>query len=187
MCAKWVEKSENSVDVLAKQLEKHKIYDNSGQFTGWQGLEHEDYPTAIESYLIFDNQIPQYERSIILHKAIDSLAKTKKLSAKGILGSVSREENDYLRKPKTDFILATSISIRYFDELKKASRKNKSIKFSSSLPKRFDQKKAIEEWKLLRLGELPTTYTSIQISVKARGEWEAYDVAIDELDLLRGI
>lgn len=187
MCAKWVEKSENSVNVLAKQLEKHRIHDNSGQFTGWEGFEFEDYLTAIESYLIFDNQIPQYECSRILLKAIDSLAKTKILSAKEILGSVSKEENLYLRKPKIDFILATSISIKYFDELKKAHRKNKSIKFMRSLPKRFDQNKAIKEWKSIKIGELPTTYTSIQISVKTRGEYEAFNTAIDELDLLRGI
>jgi hypothetical protein len=187
MCAKWVKDSENSVNVLAKQLETHKIYDTSGKFEGWQGFEYDDYPTAIESYLIFDNQIPQYERSGILDRAINSSAKAGKLVAKEILKYVSIEENQYLNKPKTTFILATSISVRYFDELKKTSRKNKSIKFSRSLPKRFDRKKAIEEWKLLRFGELPQSYTSIQISVSARGEWEAFDAAIDELDLLRGI
>ena len=187
MCAKWVEKSDNSVDILAKQLEKHKILDNSGKFTGWEGFEFDDYSTAIESYLIFDNQIPQYERSIIFNKALDSLTKTKMLSAKEILGSVCREENHYLDKPKTDFVLATSISIKYFDELKKANRRNKSIKFRCSIPKRFDQTKPLKEWESMKLGELPKSYTSIQISVKARGYHEAYNVAIDELDLLRGI
>lgn len=187
MCAKWVEKSENSVNVLAKQLETYKIYDSAGQHEGWQGFEFDDYFVAIESYLIFDNQIPQSARSTILYKAINSAAKTEKLSTKGILRNVSKEENLYLKKPKQEFVLVTSISAKYFDEFKKVNRRNKSIIFSRSLPKRFDQKKTIREWKLYKLGDLPTTYTSVRISVKARSESEAFNSAIDELDLLRGI
>ena len=187
MCAKWVDKSENSVDVLAGELENHRLFDDSGKHTGWKAFEFDDYTTAIESYLIFNDQIPQYERYLILNRAISFLAKTQKLSAKGILGSVNREENLYLNKPKLDYVLATSISINYFDELKKENRKGKFVKFTRRLSRRFDQTKAIRDWKLYRLGEFPQTYTSIQIPVKARSEREAFNVAIDELDLIRGI
>jgi hypothetical protein len=185
MCAKWVDKSENRIDVLANQLEKHKFHDSSGY--GFKGFEVDIYFTALESYFIFDEQIPQYERYFILYRAITSSAKTGKLTAKGILGNICKEENSYLNKPKNDYILATSISIKYFNELKKANRNNKSIKFNLSLPQKFDQKKAIKSWKLYKLGEIPKSYTAVQISVKARNEHEAYNLAINELDLMRGI
>jgi hypothetical protein len=184
MCAKWFEKSENRVQFLVKKLESHKICDASGKLTGWNAFGHNDYLTVIESYLIFDDQIPEAERYTILNKAVNASVEEGKLNANGLLGNISKEENFYLNKPKKNFVLASSISIKFFPELKE---NNRNILFDCFLPKRFNRKKAKQEWELFKMGEFPVNYTYVRTSVKARSELEAYKIAIDKIDLLRGI
>jgi hypothetical protein len=185
MCAKWNDKY--NPEVLAARLENLKQVDASGTFSGFKGFESNDYFIVLESSLSFAPEIPESEKSVIVNKAVESVAKKGQITAKAILGAVSREENAYLSKPKQNYVVATNISIRYFEELKRATIHGCPLTFSRYLPKQFNRKPIMEYWKRLKIVDNPTTYTYVRISVKAREEHSAFATAIDALDLLRGI
>src|ERR1041384_3061158 len=185
MCAKWNEKFDG--EILAARLEGLKQKDAAGKFTDFTGFETEDYFTVLESSLSFAPEIPENERRAIIRKAIFAAARKGTLTGKVILGEVSKEENKYLNKPKKNFILVTSLSVNYFDELRNTTVNGHPIIFSRFKPKMFDRKPIMEFWRRLGIGEIPINYTSARLSVRARDEHEAFAIGIDVLDLLRGI
>lgn len=119
MCAKWNDKY--NPEVLATRLESLKQVDALGTFNGFRGFESNDYFTVLESSLGFAPEIPESEKGVIVNKAVESIAKKGEITAKAILGAASREENAYLSKPKQNYVVATNISIRYFDKLKRTA------------------------------------------------------------------
>jgi len=185
MCAKWNNKYNS--EVLAAHLESLKQVDASGTFKGFRGFQSHDYFTVLESSIGFEPEIPESENSVIVNKAVEAAARKGQLTAKAILGEVAREENAYLSKPKQNYVLATNISIHYFEELKRATVNGCPLTFSRYLPKGFNRKPIMPYWKRLKIVDNPTTYTYVRISVKARDEHAAFTTAIDALDLLRGI
>jgi hypothetical protein len=186
MCAKWNEKY--NPELIAKHLENCKHFDDSGNFTGFNAFESHDYFTVLESCVNFHPEIPENEKGIIINKAVFPLAKQKPaLNAQNILSAIGKEEIKYLKKPKQDFFVATTISINFFEELKKTVVNGSSIKFYKTLPKKFNQKPIYFLKERLRIVDNPSTYTPALVSIKARDEGDAFVRAIDELDLLRGI
>jgi hypothetical protein len=185
MCARWNDKFDP--EILAARLETLKQKDAAGKFNGFRGFESHDYFTVLESSLGFAPEIPENEKGLIVNKAVFSVAGKGKITAKTILGEVSKEENAFLNKPRRNYTVATSLSIHYFDGLKKTTINGCPIVFSRFLPKGFDRKPIMELWEQMGSGENPINYTSVRMSVKAREEHEAFTIGIDALDLLRGI
>jgi len=110
--------------------------------------------------------------------------KAKKLDARGLLGQLTREENEYLKQPKSDYEFASSISVPYFPKLNR-SRLKPPIKFSREIPKKFDLNSISD--KFVYVKKIPESYTFFRIPVKARNPAEAYMQGMEAIDLLRAI
>ncbi|HEY8560136.1 MAG TPA: hypothetical protein VIL74_07155 [Pyrinomonadaceae bacterium] len=177
---------ENKALTLLKQLEKSRVYDDTGNLKGWSLIESHDYFAAIESYLEFNKEIPAYEYSSLIRSAIGEVSKTTKpLDCKSVLGVITRKENDYIEGDEFEYILVTSISCMYSEIFKKMPNIPPGFKFSKSVPKKFDRDKFKSKWHQLEFGR-EYDYTIVQIKVTARGVHEGALKALDKLDLLRG-
>jgi hypothetical protein len=89
--AKWNDKY--NPDILAAHFENLRQVDATGQFSGFKGFTVDDYFTVLESSLSFALEIPESEKIIIVNKAVDAVARKGVITARAILGEVSREEN----------------------------------------------------------------------------------------------
>jgi len=184
MCASW--NNEYDQRLLIDSLNARKTKDASGRvgFTGW---EVDDYLTVLRSSVNFLARLPEMERRRIVRQAVFSVAQTGTLTTKTLLAEISKKENNFLRLPYKRLVLATSISIRYFDSLTPKQVNGARITFSASLPKRFGRVDILKRARRNDITDTPRNYAQVRVSVRARSESEAANLALDAFDLLRGI
>jgi hypothetical protein len=185
MCASW-NKERFNPDLLAKGLESIRVSDAAGSHQGFQ-TPYEDYVTVIHSSLNFAANIPETERRRIIALSIRAVATRGAITKEALKREISRQENAYLRLPLRPFIVATSLSVRPTQDLKRTSVGGCTITFSRRLPRCFNRQPLMERASRLIHGDLPDSYTSVRASVRARSEHEAVEQALDTLDLLRGV
>lgn len=182
--AKWNTNDYNP-GFLAKRLESLKTKDHNGK-VGFRGFVTQDILAVIDSSIEFSEPLPEVEKRRIIWTGIVSAAK-EKLSDITILAEISKKEREFLQQPKRPFVLATSLSIARPTPLTRTEISGCRMRFEASLPKRFDREKIKNIIRHYVVGDLPTWYTTIRASVRARSEYEAAEAALDAIDLLRGI
>jgi hypothetical protein len=118
-----------------------------------------------------------------------------KITKDTLTAQINKWERACALRPTRKFVLATSLSARYFPLLTRTEVARHRITFGDRLPKRFheEHEKAWERVRDLVFGELPQwgpstqRYSTVRVSVQARSDVEAVESALDALDLLRGI
>lgn len=186
MCAKW-KKEEYDPTILAKGLESLRKENEEGGIDYESTEDYESYTTVMHSSIEFLENIPEFEKRKIIHYSIDATAEKGKITPDTLIRNVSKKENDFLSLPLKKYVLATSLSFRCLDLLKRKIFKEGRLTFSRKLPNNFDLKPIIEIVNNQFGNRLPRNYTKVRISVDARSEMEAVDKAFDVIDLLRGI
>lgn len=186
MCASW--NNEFDPGVLVDGLNSRKTIDSSGR-VGFSGWEVDDYLTVLRSSVTFSAKLPEMERRRIINQALFAVARAGTMTTKALIGEISKRENNFLALPHKNFVIATSISVRYRDLLTTKQVNGARITFSASLAKRFERARAGTLKKARRndVTDPPRNYTQVRVSIRARSESEAAILALDAFDLLRAI
>jgi hypothetical protein len=184
MCANW--KKEYNPHVITTGLERIRSISENGEVT-FTGFEFDEYATVLLSSLELSSDLPdQYKRQIV-HKGIFGVAKSNTLTGSALLKEISKLEQAYLREPTKQYLLATNISLHIPADHARLVLEGKLITFS-----RHPSSK-IQRDGFLKLGsgfldrELPKSYSCVQIVTSGRSPEEAGILALDTIDLLRGI
>ena len=184
MCANWKEGFDPNL--LAQRIEKIKTRNRAGQ-VAFKALHFEEYAIVLGSMVTLNDEIPEVEGRKIVQGAISAVAKRGRISPTPLLKELSQREQVYLRRPREEFILATSLSIRYSKLLKPITRFGCTIRFHDRLPSKIDQSEVLDTaYKRLR-GEPPKGYASVIVGTHARSAYDAVESAFKTLDLVRGI
>lgn len=146
-----------------------------------------DYALCLLSCIDFSVPLPEEEQIEIVSDALTDSINANNIEPDLLLNNINRIYSRYINRPKSPFVLATTISMRYFDELKRCSISGSNITFSRYLPVRFKAKDLIESATCVIGGNFPTMYSAVRIRVNARSVYDAIDKSMDALDLLRGI
>jgi hypothetical protein len=185
MCANW--KKEYDRALLLTGLESIRTTDASGR-AAFTGHKFDNYITVLQSSVDFSTKIPEAERRRIVYGSVFAMAQANKLTKEAaIIAEISKRENEYLRQPQKQFVLVTSLSIRYFKSLTPKQVHGAKITFSSYLPKYFDRADLLERAQHNGVTPPPRDYTQVRISVRGRSDYEAVTLALDAFDLIRGI
>lgn len=191
MCASW--KKEYAPNLLVDRLEELRIVRTPNQVS-FRGFEFEDVVTVLHSAIKFKEDLPEEQQRQVLVDCVFSVTRSGQLTAQSLLAQINREEKTLANRPVRRFVLATTLSIRYFDSLRSTQLSGHRITFTQFLPKPFARahEEAREHSSRVVFGKLPDTrslkaYTSVRVSVQARSEQEAFTAALDTLDLLRGM
>ena len=179
--------SEFKPEVVIDRIEKNKTIDTNGQVL-IHGFEFSEYTSILGSMIHFNREIPEVERKKIINQSIFAAA-TKVLMHDKLIAEISRREKSYLATPKTRFRLVTSISMqnpkvpllfRFKEiELSFGWRQSKTISTARNI--------ILNRTKDTVVGGLPSFYESVSVLVSARTSNEAAALALDQLDLVRGI
>ena len=136
----------------------------------------------------FNREIPEIERRKIINLSTFAAAE-KAITSDSLLKEIDRQERNYLAKPKTRFRLVTSISMQHpkapltfrlqETELSFGWRQNTTTSTvrSDILTRAADTV----------ISGLPTSYEPVSALISARTHNEAVTLALDQIDLIRGI
>lgn len=191
MCADWT--NHHDIDLLIRKLEATKK--SSSGVTAFVGIDADDALAVLHSSLKFAKGVSELEQTRILNGAALTVGDAGKITKTNLLAEIKQREIDHLRLPHRSFVLASNLSIRYFDELLDAQIDGCRITFSRQLPKRFreEHREALRRQLHSTAEELPKTgagsnaHTAVRVTTKARTDHDAALTAASALTLLRGI
>lgn len=143
--------------------------------------------TILETGIDLHPEIPDIDRRELVWGAVAKAAVQPSFDEQTLLASVQRAEREYLQRPIQPFVLASSLWIRPFVDLRSARVGDTTVRFGSTLPPRFDRR-PVERHIAWNTVEQPTTaIASARIAVEARSHSAAFDIALTRLDLLRAL
>lgn len=146
-----------------------------------------DLKTLIASAVKLGPQLPISVRRNIIHEAVYSVIRQSGISAQTILDEINKTVISYYKRRESKYELVTSISIGRNRHVKNATIAGCLIRFSDGMSKQFREARQslLDDAQHSVLGALPTEYRLVKVRVSAKSELEAWDRAIDAIDLLR--
>jgi hypothetical protein len=157
-----------------------------GKLVGYEGLEVLAANRNLPSLINWHKDIPDEIRPRLASQAVDTAISLQRYNIDAVSEEVKRVENDYLNQEPVTFSLLTSLSIMYFPELEDIHVEDAHVTFFENPPNGFSQQHT-NFADLLYPAQLPTRYTWVVVTVKARCPYSAYTQAAFALDLLRGL
>lgn len=171
---------------IARRIEEART-SRTGEPVAFDGMAIHDIYSVLESSLEFHPEVPDADKHDLVRKGVGLAAKDSEVKEEALLKQWNKLERDYLSVRPKDFVLATSVSIVYFDELKRARVNNSSISFSRHLPNNYKRDELHERIKEVANMENFGRFTHVRVRVKARTNAAAVNEALYNLDYLRGI
>ncbi len=186
MSIEWKKKLDPTPVIL--RMEKTKLIRDDGKVT-FQGFIYKEHESILHGMLQFPGKLPEVEQRRILQGGIFVAAEAGKLSKESLLKEFKILERSYWRKPRKRFVLLTSLSIRWNERLKRIHLGRDQIIFERILTPRFRREayQVRDGAKTSLFADPPLDYLPVRIHVTARTSSEAADIALDHLDLIRGI
>lgn len=183
--AKW--KKNCNPDLIAKQLEEAKSFQNDGKVTFEMTSSNWGNAIFLQNMLSLNENIGHYEKQKIVRKAYFNVGEKGQINAKNLIIEINKLENEYLRLPVKKYYLLTSISINPTITIKRLIIDNCHINFLTKLPTPSSKARAelLEDAKFSLTADLPLNYKPIKISTFGKSQSEAVNNALDALDFVR--
>ena len=182
MCAKWLTDPTPFLAGLRKIITVKK--DGSVTF---HEPQYTDFAVVLRSIVDFHKDIPRSEKSPLFRSAIAFVVKQGKLNKDTLIRRVSREETAFLKSIKKRYYLVTELSLRISGQSHVVKIKGATVRFSRIKKYHAVRSELREKYKHVIVGEVPNYPCEVTVCVKARRVEEAFDVALEALDVLRGI
>jgi len=187
MCANWIKGYDP--EHLAVRLEESKSLRKDGRIA-FAGFGFSEYIVVLNSMTSLNNTISEFEKKRIVTQATFNLARRKEITSTGLLKEITKFETKYLSQKPQQFVLVSTLSINNKCKLKRIKINGSTITFHRHLDKHFaDEIDTKIKKKASRsiIGEYPKSYIFLKTSVKAKSGSQASIMAIDSIDIIRGI
>src|SRR4051812_21674128 len=102
-------------DWIAARLEALRVDQGGGSFgfsVFGRGFTYDDLITLLETHQEFDSEISESERRRLIRHAVQLAAKEGPLVGKALQAQLRKQNNLFLKQPKTDHVLVSSLTIR---------------------------------------------------------------------------
>ena len=184
MCADW--RNESHLNTLTKRIDAAKKIDPSGKVT-FQGLDYFDALAALLTAINLDISVPRIERVGIVRAGLRSAAKQGAITKETAIGEISKAEQAFLVAPRRSFVIRSSLTMPYRDQLRSRHIEESRIHFSLGHPKRFDIAPLESQYNRYFAQALRLRYVAMRVTVQERSPLAAGECALDDIDLLRSI
>lgn len=174
---------------LAKRLEQSKA-NKKGSIVKFDAYQYTEYVAVLRSMLTYKITIPEREKSIILRDALHKSGEKGRITSNIILAEINKRTNQFLNLPKIKYATVSSLSIKQKEKLLPRFRIHGNTITAQPRLNRKHYSGIEHIRKLVKINnptKLPDNYLPIKVSISARTINEAFDIAIDSLDLIRGI
>ena len=130
----------------------------------------------------FNDDIPSETRQAVMKDCILRIARSGSRSDANLSHLIRQEEQIYLQRNKKKFILLSSISLKYANQIGRISTPTAAFTLYPARPGSFP----IPDGGSVRVSDkTPSGYSYVKVHVQARDHWGAAEVALHSLDLLR--
>lgn len=186
MSVRWNDRYEHQH--VAALLESTRIIGGDGRGL-FQGFAFKECSALVYDLLTFQPEIPETEGRAIVNRAILAVGALGPTTPDSILREVKRRYSNYLRRRKTTYYLASSMSLNRAFVPQDLQLRGARIKFGTVHPPAYTRSRASLKGRAedALMANLPSDYMPFRIRIKARSPYEAADEALDTIDELRGL
>jgi hypothetical protein len=184
MTASW--KQGFDIGHLTAMLEGAKETDANG-VVHYEWFKLERAISILQSCVEISPDIPPRQKEEILRAAINRTIRWRAIKSRELINAISSEEERFLTTSYRAYVLATSLSIRYFPELRPIVAGSGRISFSERLPRHFEQGETVADAERSLGLKTPPAFTRVRVAVKGRSDIEAYYRAMEMLAFFRAI
>ncbi len=184
--ASW--KSQYDPGLIVDKLDQLRINHKDGTVS-FRGFEFSDLTVLLCSMVDATPGVPDYAHHQMIRQAAFDIAKQGKITPKRLVSKIAKLEKEYLGRSLERFHLVTTVSLYERATLKNININGCKVVFRPHLGKDYVKvrEEVLEHAKYSWEAGLPTNYMHVKVSLLARSDAEAFNVALDALDLLRGI
>jgi len=150
----------------------------------YSGFDYLWFSSAIETIVSLHDSIPRYAKTRIVSKSLHEPTKSGKIDAEKLKYALKKYEDEYLNTSEGTFILKASISVSSGLPFKKLNLDKASFGFIPN-----EKLSSIPDHQLRNPpfhGTAPENYHDITVRINGKTDYEAGNIAIDRLDLIRG-
>lgn len=181
---KWqdVNAARKVIEHLTGLLEK----DQSGLLRAGGGG---DFPVGVgmlAELATFSPEVSGLQRRQLARTAIEKSAKSGVVDPSRVLRDIRQGQAAYLKKPMRSYVLLTSLTLAHFPELGGVRTRGATITFSASPPRRFKMPDRVDRVPNAAL-RFKGGVSAVRVRLDARDEEIALDLALEQLDFLRGV
>jgi len=166
------------------------------KITEYQASGRQGYPfidkeiqTLLVSMIKFNEALPESEKRRIIGSALRQVLAASGITANSLLGRICKLEQEFLNQPKAPYVLATALLVKTSSIFPRKSIDGATFTFTNKLPIEFlrARQSLDERAQLDRIPKLTSNHQAVRVHIYARSPAEATQLALDRLDLLRGI
>jgi hypothetical protein len=153
----------------------------------FEGFQIEEVRSVMDSAVDFPTDVPEADRRSLLWKGLVRAAETPSITGDSLRLAIRDVEAEYLRQRRTEFVIATSISLQHFSALRRASVHGELLVFSRRLPSTFSRveiQQTLSEHTAISTAD---RFTAVRIPVVSRTAAGAFESAMNRLDLWRAL
>jgi len=174
--------------VITDGVDKTKTVGADGR-ASFHGFAHTEHLSILTSMLRLNREIPDLERRKIVNLSMFAAAASGKVTPDALIAEVSIREKQYLATPKRRFRLVSSISMSTTTRplMLRLQRSQLCFGWKPNRSTAAIRSKLVDAAKRTIAGDLPTHYSAVSALVTARTKHEAVALALDGIDLIRGI
>ena len=165
---------------LAAALESARVSN------GFNAFIHGEIVSVLLTIFPFGGGLADTERRSALYAGISRAAALGEITAKSLSGAIRLEERALLSAPSRDFLLASHLSFTLHGVPRPTTFKS-GIRLVTQLPQEILEARKLIDPAISEDDRLVRNYTGIIARVKARNVGHGFELAINRLDLLRGI
>jgi len=182
-----VKKYNFNYNYVAQKLVEIIKVNESGSISYSEVFLKRDIDSILETSYEFSDDTPMYEYHNIVRLGIKKFVKNKIRNGDTLRKSIREAEQEFRLKQFENYILITSFSFQYFQELKGLRFGDTLVKFYKTIPSKYNSNKI----KTLVRGYFseahPSNYTIVECHIRARSQLEAIDKTFEIVDFIRGL
>lgn len=170
---------------LALRAERAKADgDPDGFISG--GFVTSDFSIILGGCVEFHPEVPEFERKKIVTRVAHDSAIVRPITVESLLKQCSKLESEYLSLPKKPFRLLTEISLWWTIDVPRTKVGEATITFDPKSVRGFEERSRLFKDSRATLGfKLPGNYKRLSALVSARTPYEAAELALNAIDLVR--
>ena len=178
-------RKDTDLAALAARAESAKSDgDPAGFLSG--GFATSDFSLILGGWIEFHPDLPEFERKKILISVSFDSAIARPITANSLLKQCSKLEQEYLALPKIQFRLLSEISLLWTIDVPRTKVGQTTITFNPKRVKGFAERSRLLNDSRAELGfVLPNHYKRLSALVSARTPFEAAEMALNGIDLMR--
>ena len=178
-------RKDTDLAALAARAESAKSDgDPAGFLSG--GFATSDFSLILGGCIEFHPDLPEFERKKILISVSFDSAIARPITANSLLKQCSKLEQEYLALPKIQFRLLSEISLLWTIDVPRTKVGQTTITFNPKRVKGFAERSRLLNDSRAELGfVLPNHYKRLSALVSARTPFEAAEMALNGIDLMR--